>query len=124
MMTDTNTLLHNCLKMADNLRRISRVAGCTEAGETILPWHAVAEVASHIESLCQVCKKQGEELARYDRSETQLIEERDHAETALSDMYEAATGERPEWSNVFSFSDAVNDVAEHRHQAEAEPHGE
>ncbi|CAI2787800.1 Uncharacterised protein [Serratia grimesii] len=44
-------------------------------------------------------------------SETQLIEERDIAHDAIDAMYEAATGERPEWSNWFTFADAVEEVA-------------
>jgi len=46
-----------------------------------------------------------------------LIEERDHAEDALSDMFEAATGERPEWSNWFGFRDAVDVVANHHDES-------
>lgn len=57
-----------------------------------------------------VAERHIEEL---ERSETQLINERDAAESALSDMYQAATGERPEWSNMFGFADAV-DVVEER----------
>lgn len=52
-------------------------------------------------------------VAELERSETQLINERDAAESALADMYQAATGERPEWSNMFGFADAV-DVVEER----------
>ncbi|EGI8290624.1 ead/Ea22-like family protein [Salmonella enterica] len=52
-------------------------------------------------------------IAELERSETQLINERDSAESALADMYQAATGERPEWSNMFDFADAV-DVVEER----------
>lgn len=48
-----------------------------------------------------------------ENSETQLINERDAAESAPADMYQAATGERPEWSNMFGFADAV-DVVEER----------
>ncbi|EDR9794579.1 ead/Ea22-like family protein [Salmonella enterica subsp. enterica serovar Zongo] len=54
-----------------------------------------------------------EKLEAAERSETQLINERDYAESALADMYQAATGERPEWSNMFGFADAV-DVVEER----------
>ncbi|WP_244495349.1 hypothetical protein [Escherichia coli] len=46
------------------------------------------------------------------KSEEQLINERDHAESALADMYFATTGDRPEWSNCFSFSDAVDAVVD------------
>ncbi|OMP92723.1 hypothetical protein [Raoultella terrigena] len=52
-------------------------------------------------------------IAELEKSELQLIDERDIAEEALSDMYQAATGERPEWSNMFGFADAV-DAVEHR----------
>ncbi|EAX8234524.1 ead/Ea22-like family protein, partial [Salmonella enterica] len=55
------------------------------------------------------CKR----IAELENSETQLINERDAAESALADMYQAATGERPEWSNMFGFADAV-DVVEER----------
>ncbi|MDO1263024.1 ead/Ea22-like family protein, partial [Salmonella enterica] len=55
----------------------------------------------------------GKRIAELEHSETQLINERDSAESALADMYQAATGERPEWSNMFGFADAV-DVVEER----------
>ncbi len=35
-------------------------------------------------------------IAELEKSEEQLINERDHAESALDDMYFAATGNRPE----------------------------
>lgn len=58
-------------------------------------------------------------IAELDRSETQLIEERDVAHDAIDAMYEAATGERPEWSNWFVFADAVEEVAQVRAELEA-----
>ncbi|HAJ5180166.1 TPA: ead/Ea22-like family protein [Escherichia coli] len=51
-------------------------------------------------------------IAELEKSEEQLINERDHAESALADMYFAATGNRPEWSNWFGFSDAVDAVVD------------
>ncbi|HBK1352446.1 TPA: ead/Ea22-like family protein [Escherichia coli] len=51
-------------------------------------------------------------IAELEKSEELLINERDHAESALADMYFAATGNRPEWSNCFSFSDAVDAVVD------------
>ena len=51
-------------------------------------------------------------IAELEKSEEQLINERGHAESALADMYFAATGNRPEWSNCFSFSDAVDAVVD------------
>ncbi len=51
-------------------------------------------------------------IAELEKSEEQLINERYHAESALADMYFAATGDRPEWSNWFGFSDAVDAVVD------------
>ena len=51
-------------------------------------------------------------IAELEKSEELLSNERDHAESALADMYFAATGNRPEWSNCFSFSDAVDAVVD------------
>ncbi|CUZ12846.1 Uncharacterised protein [Serratia marcescens] len=62
----------------------------------------ISEYASKLE-------KQVKEL---NVSETNLIQERDEAEVALADMYEAATGRRPEWSNWFGFTEAIDEVAE------------
>ncbi len=55
---------------------------------------------------------QSKRIAELEESEEQLINERDNAESALADMYFAATGDRPEWSNCFSFSDAVDAVVD------------
>lgn len=55
-----------------------------------------------------------ERIDELEASETQLIQERDSAEQALADMYDAATGERPEWSNWFGFADAIEEVAQVR----------
>ena len=51
-------------------------------------------------------------IAELEKSEEQLINERDHAESALADMYFAATGDRPEWSSWFGFFDAVDAVVD------------
>lgn len=58
------------------------------------------------------CRRQRHPIAELEKSEEQLINERDHAESALADMYFAATGDRPEWSNWFGFSDAVDAVVD------------
>lgn len=50
-------------------------------------------------------------LAELEASELNLIAERDRAEDIIAEMYEAATGNRPEWSNCFDFADAVEEVA-------------
>ncbi len=57
-------------------------------------------------------ESQNKRIAELEKSEEQLINERDHAESALADMYFAATGNRPEWSNWFGFSDAVDAVVD------------
>lgn len=49
-------------------------------------------------------------MAELERSETQLINERDDAESALNDAYTAVMGQAPEWSNWFSFADAIDEI--------------
>ncbi|HGG1395519.1 TPA: hypothetical protein ACJFMG_004112 [Escherichia coli] len=78
---------------------------------------AVAEFESLITphivlALLDEREAQSKRIAELEESEEQLINERDNAESALSDMYFAATGDRPEWSNCFSFSDAVDAVVD------------
>ncbi|EPD0212360.1 ead/Ea22-like family protein [Salmonella enterica] len=49
-------------------------------------------------------------IAELERSETQLISERDDAESALNDAYKAVMGQAPEWSNWFSFENAIDEI--------------
>ncbi|WNI85878.1 ead/Ea22-like family protein [Citrobacter portucalensis] len=49
-------------------------------------------------------------IAELERSETQLINERDDAESAMNDAYKAVMGQAPEWSNWFSFADAIDEI--------------
>ncbi|EKS4729681.1 ead/Ea22-like family protein, partial [Salmonella enterica] len=49
-------------------------------------------------------------IAELERSETQLINERDNAESALNDAYKAVMGQAPEWSNWFSFENAIDEI--------------
>lgn len=49
-------------------------------------------------------------IAELERSETQLISERDDAESALNDVYKAVMGQAPEWSNWFSFESAIDEI--------------
>lgn len=89
----------------DRLRAAEkRIAELTDQKATWVSW---AENASGMVDMLRL------RIAELERSETQLINERDCAESALADMYQAATGERPEWSNMFGFADAV-DVVEER----------
>ena len=65
-----------------------------------------------VQTLLDEREAQNKRIAELEKSEEQLINERDHAESALDDMYFAATGNRPEWSNWFGFSDAVDAVVD------------
>lgn len=49
-------------------------------------------------------------IAELEHSETQLINERDSAESALNDAYKAVMGQAPEWSNWFSFENAIEEM--------------
>ncbi|WP_260490297.1 ead/Ea22-like family protein [Citrobacter braakii] len=49
-------------------------------------------------------------IAELERSEAQLINERDDSESALNDAYKAVMGQAPEWSNWFSFADAIDEI--------------
>ncbi len=48
-----------------------------------------------------------------DRERDQAIGERDAAELALSDAYQAVTGRQAEWSNLFDYERAVKEMAEY-----------
>ncbi|KON62796.1 hypothetical protein KOEU_37140 [Komagataeibacter europaeus] len=74
----------------------------------------------YVSALLAKLEAKDKRIAELDASETQLIQERDEAEIALADMYEAATGSRPEWSNFFGFADAVEEVAQVRVTAEGD----
>lgn len=71
------------------------------------------KTADVIRALLDELEAKDKRIAELERDETQLIEERDSAEKALADMYEAVMGERPEWSNLFGYADAIDDVAQH-----------
>lgn len=49
-------------------------------------------------------------IEELEHSETQLINERDSAESALNDAYKAVMGQAPEWSNWFSFENAIDEI--------------
>ena len=72
----------------------------------------LAKLALRSVALLDELEAKDKRIAELERDETQLIEERDSAEQALSDMYEAAMGDRPEWSNLFGYADAIDDVAQ------------
>ncbi|HDT4781693.1 TPA: hypothetical protein QHO52_003187 [Klebsiella pneumoniae subsp. pneumoniae] len=105
-------LLMTCRQQAEQFRRLSRLAHHSPAEELTLSWHSLLTAATSLESLCCSCDKLLAELGQLDRSETQLIVERDAAQETLSAIYEAVTGAAPEWSNVFTYMDAIDEVNE------------
>lgn len=50
----------------------------------------------------------------------QVITERDEAEEAAGDFYHAITGKSPEWSNVFGYKEALEEIEAAKEQAEQE----
>ncbi|EGI9436023.1 hypothetical protein IG742_000244 [Salmonella enterica subsp. enterica serovar Agona] len=105
-------MLMTCRQQAEQLRRLSGLAERRESGEIGMSANALFQAAVVIESLISANEKALEGIARLDRSETQLIGERDQVIAALDRMYEAVTGAPPEWSSAFGFTDAINDVTE------------
>lgn len=79
----------------------------------LVNWEAAASLTEENGDLKRKLEAAEKRIADLELDETQLIEERDSAENALADMYEAAMGNRPEWSNIFGYSDAIDDVAQH-----------
>ncbi|BBV67835.1 hypothetical protein STW0522KLE44_42230 [Klebsiella sp. STW0522-44] len=124
MTRDIPDMLAKCREQAEHIRRLSRLAEQRESGEIGLSSAGLFQMAIIVESLCAATEKALEGIARLDRSETQLIVERDSALSALAGMYEAVTGHPPEWSSVFGFSDAINDVAERIFELEKVTHDE
>ncbi|HGB7548522.1 TPA: ead/Ea22-like family protein [Salmonella enterica subsp. enterica serovar Hvittingfoss] len=78
-----------------------RIAELTDQKATWVTW---AENASGMVDMLRL------RIAELERSETQLINERDSAESALNDAYKAVMGQAPEWSNWFSFESAIDEI--------------
>lgn len=78
-----------------------RIAELTDQKATWVTW---AENASGMVDMLRL------RIAELEHSETQLINERDSAESALNDAYKAVMGQAPEWSNWFSFENAIDEI--------------
>lgn len=78
-----------------------RIAELTDQKATWVSW---AENASGMVDMLRL------RIAELERSETQLINERDSAESALNDAYKSVMGQAPEWSNWFSFENAIDEI--------------
>lgn len=77
------------------------IAELTDQKATWVSW---AENASGMVDMLRL------RIAELEHSETQLINERDSAESALNDAYKAVIGQAPEWSNWFSFENAIDEI--------------
>ncbi|QLR62484.1 hypothetical protein HV341_10590 [Citrobacter sp. RHBSTW-00976] len=111
-------MMMTCREQAGHLRRLAVLAKQTECGEIGLSSTALVHAAVVIESLCNAGENALAGIARLDRSETQLIGERDQVINALDGMYKAVLGHPPEWSSAYGFNDAIDDVATRIQQLE------
>lgn len=121
----TEMLIENGVLVADTLRHLAdneidsdyfAITSTNENGTEIDHEMSITDyalqAAGTVDELVAALEAAEKRIAELEKSEEQLINERDHAESALADMYFAATGDRPEWSNWFGFSDAVDAVVD------------
>ncbi|HBN4530202.1 TPA: ead/Ea22-like family protein [Escherichia coli O25b:H4-ST131] len=124
-LTVGRLLIENGQLVADTLRHLAdneidsdyfAITSTNENGTEIDHEMAITDyalqAAGTVDELVAALESAEKRIAELEKSEEQLINERDHAESALADMYFAATGDRPEWSNWFGFSDAVDAVVD------------
>ncbi|EOY1842260.1 ead/Ea22-like family protein [Escherichia coli] len=124
-LTVGKLLIENGRLVADTLRHLAdneidsdyfAITSTNENGTEIDHEMAITDyalqAAGTVDELVAALESAEKRIAELEKSEEQLINERDHAESALDDMYFAATGNRPEWSNWFGFSDAVDAVVD------------
>jgi chromosome condensin MukBEF ATPase and DNA-binding subunit MukB len=90
-----------------NQHRLSRLTMEVHTSELRIMASAVESYTDELIAALEVAEKR---IAELERSETQLIDERDNAESALNDAYKAVMGQAPEWSNWFSFADAIDEI--------------
>lgn len=112
----TDMLIVNALETAKQLRELqeSPVAESifesiveNENGKEIQFERPISDLAYaaflKIESLVEALEAAERSIAELEHSETQLINERDSAESAVM-------GQAPEWSNWFSFENAIDEI--------------
>ncbi|EBG8828290.1 ead/Ea22-like family protein [Salmonella enterica] len=98
--------------IADGSKRIAELEkGHQEAAKQINSWRRLAKqnIAERGKDISEL-EAARQRIAELERSETQLISERDDAESALNDAYKAVMGQAPEWSNWFSFENAIDEI--------------
>lgn len=85
--------------------------GHQEAAKQINSWRRLAKqnIAERGKDISEL-EAARQRIAELEHSETQLINERDSAESALNDAYKAVMGQAPEWSNWFSFENAIDEI--------------
>ncbi|EDQ6557335.1 TolC family protein [Salmonella enterica subsp. enterica] len=81
-----------------------------ETGTTVSIVDECVHAAQIITALLDELEAARQRIAELENSETQLINERDAAESALNDAYKAVMGQAPEWSNWFSFENAIDEI--------------
>lgn len=105
-MTIDKQALRQLATDAHELGIIKRYTKGIEANKRFIAAANPATVLALLDELEAAEKR----IAELERSETQLINERDDAESALNDAYKAVMGQAPEWSNWFSFADAIDEI--------------
>ncbi|ECI2916316.1 ead/Ea22-like family protein [Salmonella enterica subsp. diarizonae] len=85
--------------------------GHQEAAKHINSWRRLAKqnIAERGKDISEL-EAARQRIAELEHSETQLINERDSAESSLNDAYKAVMGQAPEWSNWFSFENAIEEM--------------
>ncbi|EDV4868513.1 ead/Ea22-like family protein [Salmonella enterica subsp. enterica] len=91
-----------CNRWHDKFRETEDKLECAE--------RRIAETDQHNAELTARIEPMDRRIAELELSETQLINERDNAESALNDAYKAVMGQAPEWSNWFSFENAIDEI--------------
>lgn len=95
------------VEFAEHTSAVDHEAACSLVEENETLKRRIAEQREYYEGVIADGSKR---IAELERSETQLISERDDAESALNDAYKAVMGQAPEWSNWFSFENAIDEI--------------
>ncbi|HIC6969032.1 ead/Ea22-like family protein [Salmonella enterica subsp. diarizonae] len=98
--------------LADSEKHIAELESKNGYLRTIAHEQNELAIRANLDSINDAAEMDGlqKRIAELERSETQLINERDDAESALNDAYKAVMGHAPEWSNWFSFENAIDEI--------------
>lgn len=98
--------------IADGSKRIAELESKNANLRTIAHEQNELAIRANLDSINDTVEmdRLHKRIAELERSETQLIDERDNAESALNDAYKAVMGQAPEWSNWFSFANAIDEI--------------